>query len=362
MRRGHFETFRPVCPRCAAAGDRGQTLLLAQVLAADGEDIAAGILHCPAPPCRHEYPIISGIPVIVADLARVLSERATALLLRCDLDPALESLLGDAIGPDSWFDALRQVQSTYGWDSYADLDPEELPAPDGPRPGAARRCLDRLLTLAGACEPLRVLDLGCGAGRTSIELAVRFPEAQVLGLDLDLGLLLLAHSALRGELSYPRRRIGLTYDRRTVSIAFPAARRVDFWACDALALPFASGVSQLAAALNLLDCVPEPRRLLAGLADAVQPGGRVLLATPYDWSTRATPPQAWIGGHSQRAEHRGAGEPFLRALVTQGAHPDSVAGLSVLAEDEDWPWHTRLHDRSAVQYRTHLMALARRDV
>ncbi len=182
----------------------------------------------------------------------------------------------------------------------------------------------------------------------------------MLGLDRNLALLRLARRAGEGVVSYPRRRIGLVYDRRRFPVAAEGAARVDFWACDALALPFAPGVADLAAALNLLDCVAEPRRLLAGLAESVRPGGRVLLATPYDWSTRATPVDTWVGGHSQRAEHRGAGEPFLRALLQEGAHEQSVRGLRLLAE-ADLPWQTRLHDRSAMLYRAHLLALARTD-
>ena len=363
MRREHFEAFRPVCPRCAASGDHTQALVLAHVGEGTADHIVAGILHCPAESCRHEYPIIDAIPVIVPDLARTLADRATALLLRRDLDPALESLLGDAIGPDSWFDMLRQVASTYGWDGYADLDPAEIARPDGPHPGAARRCLARLLQLAPPPprHAARVLDLGCAAGRTSFELAAACPDALVLGVDLDPGMLLLAHEASRGTVSYPRRRIGLAYDRRRFAVALDGAGRVDFWACDALALPFAPGVADLAVALNLLDCVPEPARLLAAIAASVRPGGRICLATPYDWSTRATAPEHWIGGHSQRAAHGGAGEPFLRALLAEGAHPQAAAGMSIVAEDADWPWHTRLHDRSAVLYRTHLLALERRD-
>ena len=205
----------------------------------------------------------------------------------------------------------------------------------------------------------RVIDIGCGAGRTAFDLAERCGDALVLGVDIQLALLRLARRAAAGVVSYPRRRIGIVYDRRRFPVALPGAERVDFWACDALALPFAPGAADLAVALNLLDCVSEPRRLLAGLAEVVRPDGRVLLATPYDWSIRATQVETWIGGHSQRAAHGGAAEPFLRALLTEGAHPQSVAGLHVLAEQVAWPWQTRLHDRSAVLYRAHLLALAR---
>ena len=167
MQLRHFNTFAPVCPVCARAGRSPKRLVLAHIGARTDTHILAGTLHCPD--CQHEYPVLDGIPVIVPELTQLLAERGLELLLREDLDPTLESLLGDAIGPDSWFDVMRHVQSTYAWDGYADLDPAETPTPDGPTPGAARRCLSRLLALAASpmAETQRILDLGCAAGRTS---------------------------------------------------------------------------------------------------------------------------------------------------------------------------------------------------
>ena len=358
MRLAHLAAFAPRCPVCLRNGLTPTPLALGAVAVRTETEIVQGVLLCPD--CQHEYPVIDRVPVIVADLRRVLSERGLEMMLRDDLNPALESLLGDAIGPDSWLDGIRQLHSSYAWDSYADLDPEEPGAVGGPMPGAARRCLARLLDLAGSAgAPGLIIDAGCAAGRTSFDLAGVHPQALVLGIDLNLGLLRLAAAAGQGAVSYPRRRIGLVYDRRRFAVALDGAARVDFWACDATALPFEGAVSGLTVALNLLDCVPDPRRLLESLAAATTPGGRVLLATPYDWSARATPPEAWLGGHSQRAPHRGAGEAFLHAL-TSGEGPHAVAGLAQRGEVADWPWHTRLHDRSAVQYRTHLLALDRR--
>ena len=360
MQRRHFETFAPICPVCARRTGAHHRLILAIIRAETNGDIQDGILHCANPDCRHEYPVLDGIPVIVPDLARYVSDHAIEILMRDDIDPVMETLLGDAIGPDSWFDSLRQIQSTYGWDSYGGLDPDPGPG----TPGAA--CLERLLALAGpdrpgggtqTAAPGRVLDLGCAAGGTSFTLAAHRPDALVLGLDLNLGLLRMARRAAAGEISYPRRRIGLVYDRRRFSAALPGADRVDFWAADALALPLPPGCAGLVAALNLLDCVPDPAGLLAALCSLLRPGGRMLLATPFDWSTRATPPQAWIGGHSQRGPHDGDAEALLRSLLTEGAHPRSVAGMALLGEQAAYPWRTRLHARSTVDYTVHLMAL-----
>lgn len=350
MRSAHFEAFKPVCPVCVKAGRGEHRLVIAEIHHAGEDGVQHGILQCSAPSCRHEYPVIDGMPLIVPDLRRLLSERGVELLLRTDLDPRLESLLGDAIGPESWFDATRQMLSTYGWDAYADLDPQERPQDGGPVPGAARRCLQQLLALNGASEPSHVLDVGCAAGRTSFELAAEHPGALVLGVDINLALLALARAAAAGQVSYPRRRIGLVYDRRRFSTCFEAAPRVDFWACDASALPFTAHTADLTVALNLIDCVPSPRQVFDQLARVTCPGGGILLATPYDWSQRVTGVENWLGGHSQRAAHSGSAEAFMDVLLQ--AH-------RVRAQKTSWPWQTRLHERSSVQYQAHLLAVER---
>jgi SAM-dependent methyltransferase len=154
---------------------------------------------------------------------------------------------------------------------------------------------------------------------------------------------------------YPRKRCGLVYQRRSFACRPPRAENVDFWACDALALPLVAGTFGLVVALNLLDCVAAPRDLLAGLAAALLPGGKAILASPYDWSMAATPVEAWLGGHSQRGPAAGASEPVLRALLTPGGHPAAVDGLVLEAEESGLPWQVRLHDRGTMGYRSHLV-------
>ena len=364
MRRRHFEAWAPHCPICQR--DRGATppLLLAEGATEDQDDITFATLVCDDPGCRAEYPVIDGIPVILASLRQHLGDRAVELLLRDDLDDRAWSLLGDAMGPDGWFDVMRAGLSTYGWDAYADLDPAEprtgprAEPQSEPRPGAARRVLAALLDLAGPIGPsgaTRVLDLGCGAGRTAFDAAAACPDALVLGIEGNLALLRLARrAAVRGEVSSPRRRVGLVYDRRRFPAALPGHARVDFWACDATALPFRPGAADLVLALNLLDCVPDPVAFLHAAGGLLRPGGALLFATPFDWAVRATPPAHWIGGHSQRGPGAGAAEPLLRSLL-DGSHPRAVPGMRV-AGTGDMAWHTRLHDRASVSYRTHLVA------
>jgi SAM-dependent methyltransferase len=181
-------------------------------------------------------------------------------------------------------------------------------------------------------------------------------ERLVLGVDLNLSMLRLAQSALqRGVVEYPRRRTGVVYDRRRVPLSFPCADQVDFWACDVAALPFADGSFALSTALNLIDCVGAPRDVLAEAARVLRPGGKAIISSPYDWSPAATPIEGWLGGHSQRSPGRGQSEPVLRALLTPGAHPASIGTLTIESEIDSVPWQVRLHDRSTVHYRAHLV-------
>jgi SAM-dependent methyltransferase/uncharacterized protein YbaR (Trm112 family) len=357
VRRDWLAALRPLCPVCLAAG-RDAELALAAVAREEGGHLVEGALGCPSADCRREYPVIDGVPLLLADLRGRVAGSLLEILARDDLDETTESLLGDCAGPGSAFDATRQQLSIYGWDHWGDLDPE---ASTGPCtiPGSVLRLLARAVPHLLDLPPGPVLDLGCATGRTTFELAATTGRP-ALGVDLAFAMLRLAAGALRhGRVRYPRRRVGVVYDRRQFPVAPPARERVDFWLADALALPFPAGTFAAIVALNVLDCVADPHALLTALPRLLVPGGRAVLTTPYDWSPHVTPIEGWLGGHSQRGPGRGAGEPVLRALLTPGAHPASIEGLQLIAEEVGLPWRVRLHERSAMDYRVHLVVADR---
>lgn len=199
-----------------------------------------------------------------------------------------------------------------------------------------------------------LLDAGCSVGRASLELAERF-EGLVLGVDMNFSMLQAARAARAGEFVYDRRRVGLVYDRRRFPTRFQRAANVDFWVCDAQALPFATGTFALATSFNVLDCVASPYEHLLSLSRVLRPGASAVLTSPYDWSTGATPIEGWIGGHSQRGPEAGASEAALRALLSEGRHPASIPGLSLAAEAGARDWLVRVHDRSVMRYSVHLV-------
>src|SRR5205823_5523693 len=113
--------------------------------------ILEGALHCTNENCLREYPIVDGIPLIVTNIRQYVADHILAIYGRRDLSDFLESMLGDCCGPGSVFDQTRQQLSSYAWDHYADLDPNE---PEGePRPGSMLRTLQVGRPLANAVPP-----------------------------------------------------------------------------------------------------------------------------------------------------------------------------------------------------------------
>lgn len=288
-----------------------------------------------------------------------VSQNIMPIMARGDLSEAMESLLGDCTGDGSAFDFCRRHVGTYVCSHYEDLHPgisSRMPE----SAGSVARLLERGVKLLGNGEiggP--VLDIGCSVGRATFELAQAF-TGPVLGIDLNFSMLKTAAAVLRrSEIEYPRRREGVVYERVRFPVNFDHTWRADFWACDAAALPFADDAFSLAASLNVLDCVWSPYHHLQELSRVLQTGAKAIISTPYDWTSSATPIEAWLGGHSQRSEHKGSGASVLRAFLESGDSPEQIKRLEMVRE-EDAEWTLRLHDRSYMKYITRLMVLRKK--
>lgn len=98
-------------------------------------------------------------------------------------------------------------------------------------------------------KPARILDVGTGTGAGALRLAQRFPDAEVVGVDLS--------GAMLGQA-----RRNTPDDLRD---------RVRFERADAAALPFGDGSFDLAAHANMIPFFDEVARVVA-------PGGHALFA------------------------------------------------------------------------------------
>jgi 2-polyprenyl-3-methyl-5-hydroxy-6-metoxy-1,4-benzoquinol methylase len=101
-----------------------------------------------------------------------------------------------------------------------------------------RSSLDELFARAA---PESVLDVGCGEGVLTCEWAERLGEGRVVGVDLD-------DPGLRGEWQARRR------------------ENLEYRVADATSLSFDDGEFDLAAAIEVLEHVPEPEATLAEMA------------------------------------------------------------------------------------------------
>lgn len=305
-----------------------------------------GTLVCTDRACLQEFPVVDGIPFLVPNVRDIITASESAIRQREDLPPVVLSLLGDCHAADSSWEQARQYLSIYARDHLGDFDPAE--AGSSPAPGAITALWRTAIELAGGLAPGGpTLEVGCGPGRTVFEAATQGP---CVGIDLNVSFLRLAQRVARRQtVAYERRRVGLVYDWREFPATFASSAQADFWAADACFLPFADDAFARVVALNVLDCVSSPFDALVQWRRVLRLGGLLILSTPYDWSPAATNPAAWLGGHSARGPERGASEPALRRALA------AVGGLEVIAENADVPWTVRLHDRSSVTYRSHVV-------
>jgi SAM-dependent methyltransferase len=128
-----------------------------------------------------------------------------------------------------------------GWE--ARLGPEALIPLD--------TALDRLTE-----PPRRALDLGTGTGKAARVVAKRFPQAEVVGVDLSPAMIEEARRVLPAELS----------------------GRVRFDVADASRLPFEDGAFDLVLLLNMIPFFEELARVTA-------PGARVVVTSSFGSQT-----------------------------------------------------------------------------
>jgi SAM-dependent methyltransferase len=209
------------------------------------------------------------------------------------------------------------------------------------------------LAAAAPAPGERVLDVGCGSGRTSREVATRVaPGGEVLGVDLSSGMLALARARAAAE--------GLTAEGLTAEGLTPAgpgasaagASGVDtggadaggrgtvrFEQADAQAHPFPAGGFDLVLSRHGSMFFGDPPAAFANLARALRPGGRLALLV---WRTMAeneffTAPRAAVAlGRELPAPPPDGPGPFsladpdrVRALLT-GA---GLTGVALQARD-----------------------------
>ncbi len=150
------------------------------------------------------------------------------------------------------------------------------------------------------------LDIGCAVGRSSFELARHFDR--VTGIDfsarlINLGVKLVSEGAARysivdeGELMF-------FHERRLEDLGLDkVCHKVEFSQGDACNLKPVHTGYDLVFAANLIDRLYDPSLFLTSIHERMNPGGVLLIATPYTWLEEHTKKENWLGGYKKDGEN-----------------------------------------------------------
>ncbi|MDN6298254.1 MAG: 5-histidylcysteine sulfoxide synthase [Halomonas sp.] len=151
----------------------------------------------------------------------------------------------------------------------------------------------------------RALDLGCASGRASFELARYF--AHVDGVDFSARFIQQGVQLNQeGELRYTLQDEGelkLYRTRKLADMGLDGVPAPTFMQGDACNLkPRLTGYDLVFAA-NLIDRLYEPAKFLDNIHARINPGGLLMIASPYTWLEAHTPRENWLGGFKKSAEN-----------------------------------------------------------
>lgn len=168
------------------------------------------------------------------------------------------------------------------------------------------KALAQLAIAAAGDGPRRsALDLGCAVGRAAFELARHF--ASVVAVDFSARFIEQGVALARGEaVHYGVVDEGDLVEHKAVRLVDlsldDTAGRVAFWQGDACNLkPQFSGYDLVLAA-NLVDRLYDPARFVTTIHERLNPGGLLVIASPYTWLAEHTPRGKWLGGFRKDGE------------------------------------------------------------
>lgn len=183
-------------------------------------------------------------------------------------------------------------------------------------------------------EP-RALDLGCAVGRSTFELA-RI-GCYVTGIDYSHAFIEAASRILEtGALPYAYQIEGGIWReavaRRPDGIDL---KRVRFEVGDASNLRYDLGTFDIVHMANLIDRLADPAACLDRMKSLVNPGGQLVVASPYSWLEDFTPRDRWLGGYVQDG---------VEITTLDGLHSALKQDFDLICT-RDIPFLLRLHAR-----------------
>ncbi|XP_070576946.1 ubiquinone biosynthesis O-methyltransferase-like [Ptychodera flava] len=191
-----------------------------------------------------------------------------------------------------------------------DFGPKE--ALDFPR-RVAEECMATFQPKEGV--PSRALDIGCGVGRISFELARKFE--QVVGVDYSQNFVAACNQIKEdGHMNYELVDQGhLTTQLKALVPADIDRSRCIFQKGDACNLPLDIGQFGCVVAANVICRLYNPFDFLSRCESLVAPGGILVILSPYSFLEVFTPKKKWIGGYVDNDGREVIGSETLKKIL-----------------------------------------------
>lgn len=141
-----------------------------------------------------------------------------------------------------------------------------------------------------------VVDIGCGAGRLTGELARRVQDGFVIGIDYSSAMVAMARKVL-----FTNIHSAISFRVRTSKLKLVSAEmsgwginNAALWIADAQRIPLRSSSVDMVACANLLHRVEDPRKVIQEIQRVLKNSGVLLASNSYDWREKDTPPRLWF--------------------------------------------------------------------
>jgi SAM-dependent methyltransferase/uncharacterized protein YbaR (Trm112 family) len=306
------------------------------------DELSEALLHCDK--CKTQYPIISGVAVVLDNIKSWLRENYYHILsgvhqnggIGTGLAVWLESFGWELSNKPSnnYYEAPRWVNiftATHydmvpaGADDESDL---------GRFVASKKSVFDTVTEMLEAHVPVKLanaLDVGTNVGGMAYRLA---PFADdVIALDTAFNVVLTARQVQKGYpkkvSSYKRYMDGQYFEERFIE---EMPDNTEFMVASAAPPPI-DQCYDIITVLNVVDCVPYPEQFLKSLIDVLNPGGLLLVTSPYSWGSDDVPVDRWIGA----SEEVPSADAMLAIFSSQG--------LELIEERDNVPWVLREHKR-----------------
>ena len=328
------------------------------------DDILQGVLVPDTDsPATIRYPIISGVALCVPDLGKYLSGHPTLLSLALqeeNLLPIIRNILRSAIDKTKKLEGSPYETSRfpiYAWSHYqtqrgpsssadllatqANLFSPELWSFD------LQTYLSQWLQSSAIQRAGLAIDLGCSVGRFTFELA-KF-HSFALGIDQSVRCVHFARQLLNSpQISLQLPMEGKIKQETVIDVSMIVRQNVDFIVGDAVNPPLTPSSATTVSALNLLDDVPHPKKLLDAIKNILIDHGLLIMCSPYEWVTQITAENEWLGGIPKRDNDSYSGysaEAVRKHLIAKG--------FKILRDDEALLWLLRYGTRVYVPQLVH---------